>query len=57
MEQQKFRAMKQSQWKSYLWLAMAAMFLLFSNGKWVIPLATWLVVGRRILESRYTPSK
>ena len=42
MEQEKSGATKQSQWKSYLWLAMAAMFLLFSNGKWVIPLAAWL---------------
>jgi apolipoprotein N-acyltransferase len=27
---------------SFLWLALAAVFSLFSNGKWNIPLATWL---------------
>ena len=42
MEQQKSRVMKQSQWRSYLWLATAAVLLLFSNGRWVIPLAAWL---------------
>ena len=29
--------------KPYLWLAIAAVLMLFANGKWVIPLATWLV--------------
>ena len=28
---------------SYLWLAIAAVLMLFANGKWIIPLATWLV--------------
>ena len=28
--------------RPYLWLAAAALLLLFSNGKWVIPLAAWL---------------
>lgn len=42
MEKQESSVMKKSQWRSYLWLAMAAVFLLFSNGRWVIPLAAWL---------------
>lgn len=42
MEKQESSVMKKSQWRSYLWLAMAAVFLLFSNGKWIIPLAAWL---------------
>jgi apolipoprotein N-acyltransferase len=28
--------------RSYLWLAMGAILLVFANGRWVIPLATWL---------------
>jgi apolipoprotein N-acyltransferase len=31
----------QDRW-SYLWLCIGAVLLLFSNGRWVIPLATWL---------------
>ncbi len=27
---------------SYLWLAIGAILLVFSNGRWIIPLATWL---------------
>ena len=42
MEQQETRIMKQSQGRSYLWLTTSLVFLLFSNGKWVIPLAAWL---------------
>ena len=32
---------KLNRW-AFLWLALAAIFILFSNGKWNIPIATWL---------------
>ena len=27
---------------SFLWLVIGAILLLFANGRWIIPLATWL---------------
>ncbi len=41
MEQQSIATKKSNYW-SFLWLALAAIFILFSNGKWNIPVATWL---------------
>ncbi len=41
MEQQSIATEKWDRW-SFLWLALAAIFILFSNGKWNIPIATWL---------------
>lgn len=41
MEQQSIPTEKWNRW-SFLWLALAAIFVLFSNGKWNIPVATWL---------------
>ena len=32
---------KSDRW-SYLWLAIGAILLVFLNGRWIIPLATWL---------------
>jgi len=32
---------KSDRWP-YLWLAIGAVLLLFSNGRWIIPSATWL---------------
>jgi len=43
MEQQSIATKKLNRW-SFLWLALAAIFILFSDGKWNIPLATWLSV-------------
>jgi len=42
MEQERSKIVRQPPASSYLWLAIAAVFLLFSNGRWVIPLAAWL---------------
>ena len=28
--------------KSFLWLAIGTILMLFSNGRWIIPFATWL---------------
>ena len=39
MEQQSIATKKLNLW-SFLWLALAAIFILFSNGKWKIPVAT-----------------
>ncbi|HYF76947.1 MAG TPA: nitrilase-related carbon-nitrogen hydrolase [Symbiobacteriaceae bacterium] len=33
--------MQEDRW-SYLWLILGALCLLFSNGKWIVPLAAWL---------------
>jgi apolipoprotein N-acyltransferase len=41
MEQQSIATKKSNYWP-FLWLALAAIFILFSNGKWNIPVATWL---------------
>jgi len=41
MEQQSIATKKSNYWP-FLWLALAAIFILFSNGKWNIPLVTWL---------------
>ncbi len=42
MTEQQSRTIKSDRW-SYLWLAIGAILLLFSNGRWIIPLAAWLV--------------
>jgi apolipoprotein N-acyltransferase len=42
MEHERSKIVRQPPASSYLWLASAAVFLLFSNGRWVIPLAAWL---------------
>jgi apolipoprotein N-acyltransferase len=42
MEHERSKIVRQAPASSYLWLASAAVFLLFSNGRWVIPLAAWL---------------
>jgi len=41
MEQRSMITEKLNRW-AFLWLALAAIFILFSNGKWNIPVATWL---------------
>jgi len=41
MEQRSTVTEKWDRW-SFLWLALAAIFALFTNGNWNIPLATWL---------------
>ena len=41
MTEQQVRTTKLDRW-SYLWLALGAILLLFANGRWIIPLATWL---------------
>jgi apolipoprotein N-acyltransferase len=41
MEQQSGIRKKSNYWP-FLWLVLAAIFILFSNGKWNIPVATWL---------------
>ncbi len=41
MERQSIATEKLNRW-SFLWLALAAIFILFSNGKWNIPVAIWL---------------
>ncbi len=41
MTEQQSRTIKSDRW-SYLWLAIGAILLLFSNGRWIIPLAAWL---------------
>jgi len=28
--------------QSYIWLAIAALLLIFANGSWIIPVASWL---------------
>ena len=28
--------------QSYIWLAIAALLLIFANGRWIIPVASWL---------------
>jgi apolipoprotein N-acyltransferase len=43
MEQQSSITKKSKYW-SFLWLAIAAIFILFTNGKWNIPVATWLLL-------------
>jgi apolipoprotein N-acyltransferase len=43
MEQQSSITKKSNYWP-FLWLALAAIFILFSNGKWNIPVATWLTL-------------
>jgi apolipoprotein N-acyltransferase len=43
MEQQSSITKKSKYW-SFLWLALAAIFILFTNGKWNIPVATWLLL-------------
>jgi apolipoprotein N-acyltransferase len=40
-EQRSNRATNSGRW-SYLWLAIGAILLVFANGRWVIPPATWL---------------
>lgn len=42
MEQERSKTVRHPPASSYLWMASAAAFLLFSNGRWVIPLAAWL---------------
>jgi len=43
MEQQSSITKRSNYWP-FLWLALAAIFILFSNGKWNIPVATWLTL-------------
>lgn len=42
MEEQKTNIKTKSVLLSYLWLAIGIILLIFSNGRWIIPLATWL---------------
>ena len=45
----------QDRW-SYLWLLIGAGLLLFSNGRWIIPLATWLAPVFLIRFARTQPA-
>ena len=45
----------QNRW-SYLWLLIGAGLLLFSNGRWMIPLATWLAPVFLIRFARTQPA-
>jgi apolipoprotein N-acyltransferase len=44
MTEQQSGITKKSKYWPFLWLALAAIFILFSNGKWNIPVATWLTL-------------
>ena len=56
MEQQSIATEKPNYW-SFLWLALAAIFILFSNGKWNIPAATWLFLAFALRFWRTQPLK
>jgi apolipoprotein N-acyltransferase len=44
MTEQQSSSTKTSKYWPFLWLALAAILILFSNGKWNIPVATWLTL-------------
>jgi len=56
MEQQSSITKKSKYWP-FLWLALAAIFILFSNGKWNIPVATWLFLVFALRFFRTQPLK
>ena len=56
MEQQSITTKKPNYW-SFLWLALAAIFLLFATGKWNIPIATWLFLVFSLRFFRTQPLK
>jgi len=44
MTEQQSSITKKSNYWPFLWLALATIFILFSNGKWNIPIAAWLTL-------------
>jgi apolipoprotein N-acyltransferase len=42
MAEQRSNSTTKSNLRSYLWLAIGAVLLVFANGRWIIPLAAWL---------------
>jgi len=56
MEQQASTTKRSNYWP-FLWLALAAIFLLFATGKWNIPIATWLFLVFSLRFFRTQPLK